>query len=128
MKTVVLCQKLVLYLGVEVWAAGLLLRKVLRMKWSPSRFLREGKWLKTVMMKLTVLDSQVAKEEVEEFGEAEEREAVIPVNKDEGKGVEVAVQEPVQKTEEREAVVPVNKDEGKGVEVAVQEPAQKTEE
>ena len=55
--------------------------KVLRMKWSPSRFLKERKWLKTVMMKMIVLDSQVAEEKVEEFGEAEEGGAVTPVNK-----------------------------------------------
>ena len=44
-------------MSVEVWAVGLLLRRVLRMKWSPSRFLREGKWLKTLMMKMIVMNS-----------------------------------------------------------------------
>ena len=52
------------------------------------------------MMKMIVMDSwQVAEGEVQEFGEAEEGGAVVPVNKEEGKVVEVAVQEPVQKTE-----------------------------
>ena len=41
----------------------------------------------------------MAEGEVQVFGEAEEGGAVVPVNKEEGKVVEVAVQELVQKTE-----------------------------